>query len=363
MSHNKLLHIVQATLPTTVAVVAPHPEHIKHARMRPGQIPPCGAGVIIDATNGIIITNNHVIEGGDPNHLEVITYDNVRRKAKLIGRSPTADVAVLQIAPYDGIVAAPIGDSDTLLAGQVAYAIGTPRGLMFSVSAGVVSHPNRFQRSLVDDDDETGSPSALPSIQHDAACNPGNSGGGLFDIEGNLIGINTFILTAPVLNQKGEAVAAALGSIGLGMALQINAVMAVAGQILKAGGAQIGDQPMFRLMRGARGDRVSLTPPTAVLTAVTESAKRAGLKNGDTLLQVNGTDVLNSWHGEALLVVNAGKAVTLTVRGRNGNLRTAELTLPRLTVLSSLCNTELAEPRRELGYLQKVSSRRRPPSK
>lgn len=361
MSDTKLLQGVQNTLPATVAVVAPRPEHIKSGRLRAGEMPPCGAGVIVEAS-GIIITNNHVIDGADPDFLEVITYDGKRRKAKLIGRSPTADVAVLQITPYDGMAVAPIGNSDTLLAGQVAFAIGTPRGLVFSASAGIVSHPNRFQRGLDDDDDDdNNSPSVLPSIQHDAACNPGNSGGGLFDIDGKLIGINTFILTAPVVNQAGQPVASALGSIGLGMALHINAVMAVAGKIRNAGGTQVGDLPLFRLMRGAHVDRATLTPPAAVLTAVTEAAKRTGLRRGDTLLKVNDTEVLHGWHAEALLVVNAGDTVTLTVRGRNGDERTATLALPRLTVLTCLTpSVETVKPR-ELGYMEQISPRRKPP--
>lgn len=361
MSHQDLLHAVQKTLPATVAVVAPRPEQLASGRLPAGGLPPCGAGVIVDA-DGIIITNNHVVEGADPNHLEVITYDGKRHKATLVGRSPTADVAVLKIVPYSGMVVAPLGDSDTVQAGQVVFAIGTPRGLVFSASAGIVSYPNRFQRGLDDDDDDdddSNSPSVLPSIQHDAACNPGNSGGGLFDIDGNLIGINTFILTAPVVDQHGRAVASALGSIGLGMALQVNAVKAVADKIRQVGGAQAGGLPTFRLMRGARVDRVTLTPPPAVLTAVTEAARRLGLKRGDTLLSVNGIAVQHAWHAEALLVAFAGEEVVLAVRGRNGDLRNATITLPQLTVLDTLAPVEEKVRRERLGYMERATNRRK----
>lgn len=362
MSDTKLLQSVQATLPATVAVVAPRPQQLRGDSPQSGERPPCGAGVIIDAS-GIIVTNNHVIDGADPDFLEVITYDGKRHKAKLIGRSPSADVAVLEITPFANMAVAPIGNSDALLAGQVAFAIGTPRGLVFSASAGIVSHPNRFQRGIADDDDEesSNSPSVLPSVQHDAACNPGNSGGGLFDIDGKLIGINTFILTAPVVTQDGKMIASSLGSIGLGMALHINAVMAVVGKIRKVKGQQMSTVPLFRLMRGSRVDRATLTPPKAVLTAVTEAAKRAGLKRGDTLLKVDDTDVQHGWHAEGLLVINAGDVVTLTVRGRHGDLRTATVQLPDLTVFTKLASVTKSVAAKELGYMQAASRPRSKP--
>src|SRR5690606_36221753 len=116
MSDTKLLQSVQATLPATVAVVAPRPQQLRGDSPQSGERPPCGAGVIIDAS-GIIVTNNHVIDGADPDFLEIITYDGKRHKAKLIGRSPSADVAVLEIKPFANMAVAPIGISDALLAG------------------------------------------------------------------------------------------------------------------------------------------------------------------------------------------------------------------------------------------------------
>src|SRR5829696_121389 len=157
-----------------------------------------GSGVIVDAANGYVLTNGHVVENAT--RIEVTTKDNRRYTAKLIGRDADTDVAVLQI-PTSGLVAVPMGDSDRLQVGDFVLAIGNPFGLGQTVTSGIVSALGRSGLGIEGYED---------FIQTDASINPGNSGGPLVNLNGECVGINTAIL------------APGGGNIGIGFAVPVN---------------------------------------------------------------------------------------------------------------------------------------------
>src|SRR6516162_11657347 len=144
-----------------------------------------GSGVIVDAAQGYVMTNAHVVENAS--NIEVTTKDNRRLTAKLIGRDPDTDIAVLQI-PSSGLTAVPVGDSDRLQVGDFVLAIGNPFGLGQTVTSGIISALGRSGLGI------EGYEGYEDFIQTDASINPGNSGGPLVDLQGRVVGINTAIL-------------------------------------------------------------------------------------------------------------------------------------------------------------------------
>ncbi len=174
-----------------------------------------GSGIIVDSTQGIILTNLHVIQ--DAHKIEIVLSDGLSYKAKLLGHDREYDIAVLKlISPPDNLVALPPGDSSSIEVGQQVLAIGNPHGLERTLTTGIVSslhrtvkNPNNF---LMKD-----------LIQTDAAINPGNSGGPLIDLDGRLIGINTAILS-----QSGD-------SAGIGFAVPINQIRRILPELIATG--------------------------------------------------------------------------------------------------------------------------------
>jgi serine protease Do len=167
-----------------------------------------GSGIIVNK-DGVVLTNAHVV--GQSRTVEVGLADGRTLNGQVIGRDPTIDVAVVRIAAGN-LPTAPIGDSDKLLVGQSAIAVGNPLGLERTVTSGVISAVNRNPRGI----------SLDGLIQTDAAISPGNSGGPLVDSHGRVIGINTAILSGQ-------------GASGLGFAVPINLANDVVGQILATG--------------------------------------------------------------------------------------------------------------------------------
>src|SRR6266481_7037487 len=174
-----------------------------------------GSGVIVEAAQGYVLTNSHVVENASS--IEITTKDNRRLKAKLIGRDPETDIAVLQI-PSDGLTAVPMGDSDRLQVGDFVLAVGNPFGLGQTVTSGIIS---ALGRSL-------GIEGYEDFIQTDASINPGNSGGPLVDLQGRVVGINTAIL------------APGGGNIGIGFAVPINMARNAMEQIIRTGSVKRG---------------------------------------------------------------------------------------------------------------------------
>lgn len=230
-----------------------------------------GSGVIVDAAKGYVITNNHVIEKAKT--ITVTLSDGRNFKAKLIGTDPNTDIAVLQI-PAEKLTAMPTGNSDKLQVGDFVAAIGNPFGLNQTVTSGIVSALERGSLGIE-------GPQGLENfIQTDASINPGNSGGALVNLKGELIGINTAILTP-----EG-------GNIGIGFAIPINMAKTIMTQLIEYGSVK----------RGLMGVIVQdLTPDLAkgfdavgikgaVITQISPNspAQKAGLLPGDIIETVNG---------------------------------------------------------------------------
>jgi serine protease Do len=253
-----------------------------------------GSGVIV-ATNGYIITNNHVVDGATD--IKVSLRDKREFTAKVVGRDPKTDVAVLKI-DADHLPAISMGDSSKVQVGDLAFAIGDPFGIGQTVTMGIVSATGRANLGIEDYED---------FIQTDAAINPGNSGGALIDGRGQLIGINTAILSHSGGNQ------------GVGFAIPINLVKRVMDQIVDHG----------HVVRGFLGATIQdVTPTMAKALGLNEAggvligdvtakgpAAQAGLKAGDVVIKLNGEPVADS---AALRLhiseTDPGTTVPLTVR-------------------------------------------------
>jgi len=256
------------------------------------RIPSMGSGVIVDA-NGTVLTNSHVIRDAD--EIRVNLADGRHYDAKVLGDSPTYDLAVLRIDGGTNLPIAPLGDSDSLVVGEWAIAIGNPFGFLLddpqpTVTAGVISATHRDIKA-----EATESGVYKRMIQTDAAINPGNSGGALVNGDGEVIGINTFIFT-----QNG-------GSIGLGFAIPINLAKRLLGEIRHFGrvrsawpGMQVQPVTDYLARRLGWNDVAGL-----VVTRVEPNgpAARAGLKVGDRIRHVNGrltNSVAMCWQSAAL---------------------------------------------------------------
>jgi len=266
-----------------------------------------GSGVIVDADKGYVMTNNHVVENADV--IEVTLRDRRTVKAKLIGRDPQTDIAILQIQA-DNLTAVPMGDSDKSEVGDFVLAIGNPFGLGQTVTSGIVSALGRSGLGIEGFED---------FIQTDAAINPGNSGGALVDLKGRLIGINTAIL------------APAGGNVGVGFAVPINMAKSIMEQLLRYGTVEhgrigIGGQDMNEDI--ARGLGTARTDGGVVTTIEPDSsADRAGLKVGDIVVAVDHIPVRN-WISvvNRIALARVDAAVTLTIE-RKGVLSDLHVTV------------------------------------
>jgi len=275
--------------------------NIPDSAQRPRDVEATGSGVIVDAANGYVLSNYHVIENAEA--VEVTTKDNRRFQAKIVGRDPETDVAVLKIEGKD-LKAVPLGDSDRLEVGDFVVAIGNPFGLGQTVTSGIVSALGRSGLGIEGYED---------FIQTDASINPGNSGGALVDLRGRLVGINTAIL------------APGGGNIGIGFAVPINMARAVMEQIVKYGEVKRGRigiaiQELTPEIASAIGTR---RVEGAVVARVEPSspADRAGLKAGDLVTAVNGAPVRSMAQlRNKIGLTRLGETLHLTVE-RHGEMK------------------------------------------
>ena len=233
-----------------------------------------GSGFIIDAA-GIVVTNNHVIENAD--EISVILANDESFQAEVIGRDAKTDIAVLQIDPGDSkLTAVSFGNSDGLRVGDWVMAIGNPFGLGGTVTAGIVSARGRDIGSGPYDD----------FIQTDASINRGNSGGPLFNLDGEVIGINTAIFS-----QTG-------GSVGIGFAISANLATQVVGQLQDYGRTRRGWLGVFiQEVTEDIADSLGLdSAKGALIASVTEAgpADEAGMQAGDVIIRFDGKDVVKS---------------------------------------------------------------------
>lgn len=266
-----------------------------------------GSGVVFDATEGLILTNAHVVRGADK--ITVNLRDGREAEAEVIGTDKDSDVAVIKVA-LSGLTAIPLGDSDRLRVGDFVVAIGNPFGLRQTVTSGIVSALGRSGLGIENYED---------FIQTDASINPGNSGGALVNLRGELIGINTAI------------VAPSGGNVGIGFSIPINMALQIKQQLVEFGEVQ----------RGRLGVRIQdLTPDLAeafeikqtkgaLITKVEKNsmADRAGIKVGDVVTTANGRAVSEGADlHNAIGLLRVGKTLDMTILRGNQRLQlTAEV--------------------------------------
>jgi serine protease Do len=286
-----------------------------------------GSGFIV-SPDGVILTNAHVVDGAK--EVTVKLMDHREFKAKVLGTDKTSDIAVLKIDAR-GLPAVRLGNSDKLGVGDYVLAIGAPFGLEETATAGIVSATGR---SLPGD-------GAVPFIQTDAAVNPGNSGGPLFDATGAVVGINSQIYT----NSGGYQ--------GVSFAVPINLAQGVEEQIVKTGKVEHGRLGVeIQSVNQSLAQSFKLGSPTGALVAKVEpdgAAAHAGIKAGDVILKYNGTAIADS--GDLSVRVNAtapGEKVTLDLM-RDGKPMTITATLGSAAGATLANNGEVAPEGSHLG--------------
>ena len=275
-----------------------------------------GSGVIIDKA-GHVVTNNHVVSGlGSGSQITVTLNDQRSYAAEVVGTDPATDLAVikLQNAPSD-LTPVALGDATRLTVGEPVMAVGNPLGLSGTVTTGIVSALNRpvtTEDTSGNNDpfnQSGGEPVVTNAIQTSAAINPGNSGGALVNASGQLIGINSSIASVSGSSSGGQS-----GNIGIGFAIPVNEVKAIADQLIKTGKAQ--HAYLGVSLRDATVTDGSAKRSGAQIGQVVSGtpAASAGLKTGDTVIEVNGTPVSSA---ESLVAQvrerTVGEKVTLTV--------------------------------------------------
>ena len=265
-----------------------------------------GSGFVI-SEDGYIVTNNHVIEGADEIEIEFFSGD--RLKAEIVGKDPKTDIALLKVTSDEPLPFVQFGNSDLMRVGDWVMAMGNPLGQGFSVSAGIVSARGRELSGTYDD-----------YIQTDAAINRGNSGGPLFNMDGQVIGVNTAILSP-----NG-------GSIGIGFSMASNVVTKVVTQLREFGETR----------RGWLGVRIqNVTPDVAEAMGLAEAsgalvtdvpegpARDAGMQAGDVITTFNGSPIASSRDLTRQVADSpVGSAVPVVVL-RDGQTTTLSVTLGR----------------------------------
>ncbi len=288
---------------------------------RPRSANALGSGFVI-SEDGYIVTNNHVIDGADEIMIEF--FDGKELPATLVGRDKNVDIALLKVEAGGALPFVDFGDSDVARVGDWVMAMGNPLGQGFSVSAGIISARNRELSGAYDD-----------FIQTDAAINRGNSGGPLFDMDGDVIGVNTAIMSPTG------------GSIGIGFSMASKVVEPVVKQLKEFGevrrgwlGVNIGD--VTQDMAQALGMD---TPAGAIIRDVFDGpAKDAGLLSMDVILMFDGKDVGDA--GALVRLVGAapvGKTVKAVVL-RDGKRQTIDGVLGKRPEPEDIASTSEAAP-------------------
>jgi serine protease Do len=252
-----------------------------------------GSGVIVDAQRGYVLTANHVVANASA--VQIRTKDGRKFAGRVVGRDAPTDIALLQIREPAGLRAIVLGDSDALQVGDFVIAVGNPFGLGQTVTSGLVSALGRTGLGKHGYED---------FIQTDAAINPGNSGGALINLRGELVGINTAIIS------PGG------GNVGIGFAVPINMARKVMDQLATTGhvergriGIALEDLEAPGSTQGARIKEVSPGSP----------AERAGLRRGDVILKANDLPIRSATQMRNLIgLTPVGRQVQLTVERDRG---------------------------------------------
>jgi serine protease Do len=250
-----------------------------------------GSGVIVDSEHGYVLTANHVV--AQISSAQVTTKDGRQFIAKLVGRDPATDLAVLRLQGAQAVKAIPLGDSDSLEVGDFVIAVGNPFGLGQTVTSGLVSALGRTG---------LGKQSYEDFIQTDAPINPGNSGGGLVDMQGELVGINTAIFSTGG------------GNVGIGFAVPTNIARRVMQQIVESG----------QVRRGSIGVSIKDLSPAigaaqegAVIMDVSRgsAAEQGGIKKGDIVVASGGRPIRSAARLRTELgLIPVGEHVQLTIK-------------------------------------------------
>jgi Do/DeqQ family serine protease len=298
---------------------------------REREVQGAGSGVIVDAVNGYVLTNHHVIANADK--ITVTLAENRSLSARVVGTDPGSDVAVLQVEASN-LTSIPFGDSTTLRVGDYVVAIGNPFGFTNSVTSGIVS---ALGRSVLN-------PGAFEDfIQTDASINPGNSGGALVNLKGELVGINSAIIS-----RTG-------GNVGIGFAIPVNFVRPVMEQLVSTG----------TVRRGLLGVRISdVTADLAVTLGlpgnsgalVTEvnpdsAAERAGIRVDDVIVSINGTRLRDSGSLRSMVgLLPPGERVTVELL-RDGREQSVTAVLGELPVTAAATATPPRQQESDLETL------------
>ena len=270
-----------------------------------------GSGVVVDAGNGYIVTNNHVVERAD--EIEVQLSDGRVLSAELIGRDPQVDLAVLKV-PAEELTEINFANSAQLRVGDFVVAIGNPFGLTQTVTSGIVSALGRTGLGIEGYED---------FIQTDAPINPGNSGGALVDLRGQLVGINTAIL-APTG-----------GNVGIGFAIPANMVAAIMAQLIEHGEVQRGYIGVsIQALNSELAQAFNLKRRDGVVVVDVEpgsAAAAAGLETGDIITKLGNRDIskLSDFHSQAA-VMFIGDDLDMHIV-RDGRRKTLNLALTENT--------------------------------
>jgi S1-C subfamily serine protease len=245
--------------------------------VRLGDAGATGSGVVVDGENGYIVTNNHVVSGADGNddaEIRAVFSDGSGSEARIVGRDPASDIAVIKVEK-PGLLEASLGSVDDLVVGDPVIAVGSPLGLAGTVTSGIVSALDRPVRLSGEGSDTN---AVISAVQTDAPINPGNSGGALVDATGSVIGINTAIASLGG------------GSVGLGFAIPIDHARDIAQQLITTGEA-------VHATLGVNARSVTDGTRDGALVLNVEPggpAANAGLREQDVIIAVDGMPVGSS---------------------------------------------------------------------
>ena len=283
---------------------------------RPSQ----GSGFIIDKS-GYIVTNNHVVDGAD--EIKVILKDETKYDAEVVGLDPVTDIALIKVNPKGYLPTVRLGSSDKLRVGEWVAAIGSPFGLEYSVTAGIVSAKGRVIGSGPYDD----------FIQTDASINPGNSGGPLINMQGEVVGINTMIIA---------------GGQGIGFAIPVDQAKSIIAQLKSDGKVTRGWLGVtVQDLKGELAEYYGVTGKSGVMVAEVvpgDPADKAGIKPKDIITEVNGRRVTSSRDLTKLAArLDVGQTAKVKIL-RDGKQKTLEVKIGRRPITMADASQDNRQP-------------------